>query len=49
MLLAWRRRVDGGLWDRVAVDGQGETRNIVRDYWVALRTGEGERGYVVLT
>ena len=35
-LLAGPHRVEGGWWDRTEVDGVAATRNVVRDYWVAL-------------
>ena len=35
-LLAGPHRVEGGWWDRTVVDGQAVTRNVVRDYFVAL-------------
>ena len=38
-LLAGPQRVEGGWWDRV--DGAGATRNVVRDYWVALSAKAG--------
>ncbi|MDP3348705.1 MAG: DNA polymerase Y family protein [Hydrogenophaga sp.] len=38
-LLAGPQRVEGGWWDRV--DGVGATRNVVRDYWVALSVKAG--------
>ncbi|MDZ4281380.1 MAG: DNA polymerase Y family protein [Hydrogenophaga sp.] len=38
-LLAGPQRVEGGWWDRV--DGAGATRNVVRDYWVALSVKAG--------
>lgn len=41
LLLAGPHRVEGGWWDRVVVDGQGETRNVARDYWVALSEHAG--------
>ena len=36
MLLAGPHRVEGGWWDRTEVDGALTTRNVARDYWVAL-------------
>ena len=38
-LLAGPQRVEGGWWDRV--DGASNTRNVVRDYWVALSAKAG--------
>lgn len=38
-LLAGPQRVEGGWWDRV--DTAGTTRNVVRDYWVALSAKAG--------
>ncbi|WP_332745949.1 Y-family DNA polymerase [Hydrogenophaga sp.] len=38
-LLAGPQRVEGGWWDRV--DEAGTTRNVVRDYWVALSAKAG--------
>ena len=38
-LLAGPQRVEGGWWDRV--EGAGATRNVVRDYWVALSAKAG--------
>jgi protein ImuB len=41
-LLAGPHRVEGGWWDRtVEEDGQARTRNVVRDYWVALSEHAG--------
>lgn len=42
-LLAGPQRVEGGWWDRLpgAGAGQGRTRNVVRDYWVALSEHAG--------
>lgn len=39
MLLLGPQRVEGGWWDRV--DGEDRTRNVVRDYWVALSAQAG--------
>jgi protein ImuB len=41
IMLAGPHRVEGGWWDRVVVDGKGETRNVARDYWVALSEHAG--------
>ncbi len=41
MMLAGPHRVEGGWWDRTLVDGQAGTRNVVRDYWVALSEHAG--------
>jgi protein ImuB len=38
-LLAGPQRVEGGWWDRV--DDVATTRNVVRDYWVALSAHAG--------
>lgn len=35
-LLAGPHRIEGGWWDRTAEDGVQATRNVVRDYWVAV-------------
>lgn len=35
-LLTGPHRVEGGWWHRVTEDGTAQTRNVVRDYWVAL-------------
>lgn len=40
-LLAGPHRVEGGWWDRTAVDGQSVTRHVARDYWVALSEHAG--------
>jgi protein ImuB len=40
-LLAGPHRVEGGWWDRTVEDGQARTRNVVRDYWVALSEHAG--------
>ena len=40
-LLAGPHRVEGGWWDRTDVDGHAETRNVARDYWVALSEHAG--------
>ena len=40
-LLAGPHRVEGGWWDRTAEDGEQNTRNVVRDYWVALSEHAG--------
>ena len=40
-LLAGPHRVEGGWWDRTVVDGEERTRNVVRDYWVALSEHAG--------
>ena len=40
-LLACPHRVEGGWWDRTAEDGVQATRNVVRDYWVALNEHAG--------
>jgi len=36
LLLTGPHRVEGGWWHRVVEDGISETRNVIRDYWVAL-------------
>ena len=36
LLLTGPHRVEGGWWHRVSEDGMAQTRNVVRDYWVAL-------------
>lgn len=41
IMLAGPHRVEGGWWDRTVVDGQAQTRNVVRDYWVALSEHAG--------
>ncbi|MEO6031721.1 MAG: DNA polymerase Y family protein [Burkholderiaceae bacterium] len=40
-LLAGPHRIEGGWWDRTAVDGEEQTRNVARDYWVALSEHAG--------
>jgi protein ImuB len=40
-LLAGPHRVEGGWWDRTVEDGQAKTRNVVRDYWLALSEHAG--------
>jgi protein ImuB len=40
-LLAGPHRVEGGWWDRTRVDGEETTRNVARDYWVALSEHAG--------
>ncbi len=39
LLLLGPQRVEGGWWDRV--EGEDRTRNVVRDYWVALSAEAG--------
>ena len=41
VMLAGPHRIEGGWWDRTVVDGQAETRNVLRDYWVALSEHAG--------
>ena len=40
-LLAGPHRVEGGWWDRHSLDGEETTRNVARDYWVALSAHAG--------
>ena len=40
-LLAGPHRVEGGWWDRVTEEPEARTRNIARDYWVALNEYAG--------
>ncbi len=40
-LLAGPHRIEGGWWDRTTVDGEESTRNVARDYWVALSEHAG--------
>jgi len=40
-LLAGPHRIEGGWWDRTTLDGEERTRNVVRDYWVALSEHAG--------
>jgi protein ImuB len=40
-LLAGPHRVEGGWWDRMEEEGQASTRNVMRDYWVALNEHSG--------
>ena len=40
-LLAGPQRVEGGWWDRLPGAGEGRTRNVARDYWVALSEHAG--------
>ena len=40
-LLAGPHRIEGGWWDRTTVDGEERTRNVLRDYWVALSEHAG--------
>lgn len=36
LMLTGPHRVEGGWWHRVTDEGTAQTRNVVRDYWVAL-------------
>jgi protein ImuB len=40
-LLAGPHRIEGGWWDRTTENGEQTTRNVVRDYWVALSEHAG--------
>lgn len=40
-LLAGPHRVEGGWWDRMEEEGVAGTRNVMRDYWVALNEFSG--------
>jgi len=40
-LLAGPHRIEGGWWDRVTEAGAQSTRNVARDYWVALSEHAG--------
>ena len=40
-LLAGPHRVEGGWWDRTTEGGEQSTRNVARDYWVALSEHAG--------
>ena len=40
-LLAGPHRIEGGWWDRTTEDGEQTTRNVMRDYWVALSEHAG--------
>jgi protein ImuB len=40
-LLAGPHRVEGGWWDRMEEEGVADTRNVMRDYWVALNEFSG--------
>lgn len=40
-LLAGPHRVEGGWWDRIKVEQGQSTRNVARDYWVALNEYAG--------
>ena len=40
-LLAGPHRIEGGWWHRVRGEAGEETRNVVRDYWVALSAHAG--------
>lgn len=40
-LLAGPHRVEGGWWDRTEIEGQGTTRKVARDYWVAVSEHAG--------
>jgi protein ImuB len=40
-LLAGPHRVEGGWWDRTVEGGTAKTRNVARDYWVALSEHAG--------
>ena len=40
-LLAGPHRIEGGWWDRTVVDGEERSRNVTRDYWVALSEHAG--------
>ena len=41
LLLAGPHRVEGGWWDRTTENGEQKTRNVARDYWVALSEHAG--------
>jgi protein ImuB len=41
LMLTGPHRVEGGWWDRIEMDGQAATRNVARDYWVALSEHAG--------
>ena len=40
-LLAGPHRIEGGWWDRTTEDSEQRTRNVTRDYWVALSEHAG--------
>jgi protein ImuB len=40
-LLAGPHRIEGGWWDRTTENGEQTTRNVTRDYWVALSEHAG--------
>lgn len=40
-LLSGPHCVEGGWWDRVTQHDEACTRNVVRDYWVALSAPAG--------
>ena len=40
-LLAGPHRIEGGWWDRITEAGEQTTRNVARDYWVALSEHAG--------
>ena len=40
-LLAGPHRIEGGWWDRTTIAGAQTTRNVARDYWVALSEHAG--------
>lgn len=40
-LLAGPHRIEGGWWDRMEEEGASSTRNVMRDYWVALNEFSG--------
>ena len=41
LLLAGPHRIEGGWWDRTTQNGEQSTRNVARDYWVALSEHAG--------
>ena len=41
LLMAGPHRVEGGWWDRTVEADQAVTRNVARDYWIALSEHAG--------
>jgi protein ImuB len=41
LLLVGPHRLESGWWDRSLIEGAATSRNVVRDYWVALSEHAG--------